>query len=72
MTFAPDEFNRMQYILGKSKYAPLTLPEQNELRTYIGKEQPESKNKPIEDLIALGLVIVGLYALYKIVEGLDN
>lgn len=68
MTLAPNEFNRMQYLLGKSKYSILDLNEQNELRSYVGKEQPESKNKPLEDLIALGLIIVGIYALYKILE----
>jgi hypothetical protein len=72
MTFAPYEFDRMQYLLGKSKHSPLTLPEENELRSYIAQEQPDAKNKPLEDLIALGLIIVGIYALYKILEGLDK
>ena len=72
MTLAPNEFDRMQYILGKSKHSNLNPTEQNELRSIVGKEQPESQNKPIEDLIALGLIIVGLYALYKALESFDK
>jgi len=72
MPFAPEEFNRMQFLLGKSKHSPLSSPEESELRSYIAKEQPDAKNKPLEDLIALGLIIVGIYALYKILEGVDN
>jgi hypothetical protein len=68
MTLTPFEFNQMQYLLGKSKYSPLSLTEQNELRSYIVKERPEAQNKPIEDLIALGLIIAGLYILYKLFE----
>jgi hypothetical protein len=59
----------MQYLLGKSKYAPLSQSEQNELRSYIVKERPEAQNKSIDDLIALGLIIAGLYLLYKLLEG---
>jgi hypothetical protein len=62
----------MQYILGKSKHSPLDMTEQNDLRAIVGKEQPESKNKPLEDLIALGLIIVGIYALYKILESIES
>jgi hypothetical protein len=72
MTLSPYEFNQMQYLLGKSKHSPLTPTEQSELRSYIVKEQPEAKNKPLEDLIALGLIIVGIYVLYKILESIDN
>ena len=69
MTLAPGEFNRMQYLLGKSKHSYLTPYEENELRGYIEREQPNAKNKSLEDLIALGLIIVGIYALYKLLDG---
>jgi len=69
MTLTPNEFNQMQYLLGKSKHTPLSLPEQNELRSYIVKERPDAQNKSLDDLIALGLIIAGLYILYKLLEG---
>ncbi|MFZ3169023.1 MAG: hypothetical protein WA130_15530 [Candidatus Methanoperedens sp.] len=65
MTYTFDEFNRMQYLLGKSKHNPLTFPEQNELRTLIAKENPYAQNSSLDDLIKLGLVLVGLYILSK-------
>lgn len=65
MTYTFDEFNRMQYLLGKSKYNPLTFPEQNELRTLIAKENPYAQNTSLDDLIKLGLVLVGIYLLAK-------
>jgi len=69
MTITPDEFNKMQYLLGKSNHTPLSQPEQNELRSYIVKERPDAQNKSMDDLIALGLIIVGLYLLYKLLDG---
>ncbi len=68
MTLSIAEYDRMQYLLGKSRVSSLTLFEQNELRKYIEREQPNAQNVSIDDLIALGLIIVGLYALYKIFE----
>ena len=65
MPYTFDEFNRMQYLLGKSKYNPLTFQEQNELRTLIAKENPYAQNSSLDDLIKLGLVLVGIYILGK-------
>ncbi len=65
MTYTLDEFNRMQYLLGKSKHNPLTFPEQNELRALIARENPYAKNSSLDDLIKLGLILVGIYILAK-------
>jgi hypothetical protein len=55
----------MQYLLGKSKYNSLSVMEQNELRNLITMEQPSAQNSDLDDLIKLGLILVGIYILAK-------
>ncbi|NJD76193.1 MAG: hypothetical protein FIB08_03740 [Candidatus Methanoperedens sp.] len=68
MSYNIQEFQRMQYLLGKSKQYSLTFQEQDELRSLITKEQPSAQNNSIEDLIKLGLILVGVYIISKILE----
>jgi hypothetical protein len=42
--------------------------EQDELRRYITTEQPSAQNSSIDDLIKLGLILVGIYLLAKALE----
>ena len=58
----------MEYLLGKAKVQGLTPPEESELRMYISKERPSAKNSSLEDLIAVGLILVGIYLLIKALE----
>lgn len=68
MSYTMPEFNRMQFLLGKSKYETLSYMEQNELRSLISKEQPSAKNISMDDLIKMGLILVGIYILAKALE----
>jgi hypothetical protein len=68
MSLNAREFNQMQYLLGKSKHSPLSYQEQNELRNLITQEQPSTQNSSIDDLIKLGLILVGIYILARIFE----
>ena len=65
MSYTTNEFTRMQYLLGKSKYNSLSVLEQNELRNLITMEQPSAQNSDLDDLIKLGLILVGIYILAK-------
>ena len=68
MSYTTDEFNTMQYLLGKSKHNALSFQEQNELRSLIAKEQPSAQDSTLDDLIKLGLILVGIYILVKTLE----
>jgi len=68
MTLLPYEFQRIEYLLGKYKQVGLIPSEEWELRDLLAKEQPSARDKSLDDLITLGLIIVGMYILYKIFE----
>ena len=68
MSYTNNEFNRMQYLLGKSNHDNLSFQEQNELRKLIAKEQPTAQNSTLDDLITLGLILVGVYIVVKALE----
>lgn len=68
MTYTDDQFYRLQYLLGKHKFDVLTLQESNELRYLISIEQPSviaGSMTTTDDLVELGLIIVGVYILIK-------
>ncbi|KCZ71331.1 hypothetical protein ANME2D_02058 [Candidatus Methanoperedens nitroreducens] len=65
MNLTPQEAGRMEYLLGKSRLSYLTNKEEEELRYLITKEQPSAKDSSIDELIKLGLILVGLYFLSK-------
>ena len=68
MNLTPQETKRLEYLLGKSKFNFLTKDEESELRYLITKEQPSAEDSSIEELIKLGLVLVGLYFLAKAIS----
>jgi len=68
MNLTPQDAGRMEYLLGKSRLSFLTSEEQTELRYLITKEQPSAKDSSLEDLIKLGLILVGLYILAKAIS----
>ena len=68
MTLPLQDFNRMQYLLGKAKVQGLAPFEQDELRRYITTEQPSAQNSSLDDLIKVGLILVGIYLLAKVLE----
>jgi hypothetical protein len=65
----PDNFQKMEFLLGKSTSGmELTIPEQNELRNFIVHQQPSAQNSSFEELVKIGLVLVGIYLLSKSIE----
>ena len=68
MTLPPQDFSRMEYLLGKAKVQGLAPFEQDELRGYITTEQPSAQNSSFDELIKLGLILVGIYLLAKALE----
>lgn len=65
MNLTSQEAGRMEYLLGKSRFSYLTHEEEADLRYLITKEQPSAKDSSLEDLIKLGLILIGLYILAK-------
>jgi hypothetical protein len=65
----PDEFHKMEYLLGKSTSGMgLSIPEQDELRNYIVHQQPSAQSSSFDDLVKIGLILVGVYLLSKALE----
>lgn len=58
------EAQRMEYLLGKSRLSYLNK-EESELCSLISKENPSAKDSSIDELIKLGLILVGFYFLSK-------
>ncbi len=65
MNLTPQEFERMEYLLGKSRLSYLTKKEEIILRSLIAKENSSANDSSPDDLIKLGLILVGLYILSK-------
>jgi hypothetical protein len=65
MNLMPQEFERMQYLLGKSRLSYLTKNEESELRYLIVKENPSANDSSLDDVVKLGLILIGLYILSK-------
>ncbi len=65
MNLTPQEVERMEYLLGKSRLNHLTSQEQYALRDLIAKENPSAKDNSLDELIKFGLILVGLYILSK-------
>lgn len=68
MKLSSNEFERMEYLLGKSKYQTLSYSEQNELRKLITTDRPSAQNDSFDELVKLGLILVGIYILAKAFE----
>lgn len=65
MNLTPQEYERMEYLLGKSRLSYLTKKEESILRSLIAKENSSAENSSLDDLIQLGLALVGLHILSK-------
>jgi hypothetical protein len=68
MNLTPQEVERMEYLLGKSRLSYLTKEEEYILRDLITKENPSAKDNSLDELIKLGLILVGLYILSKAIS----
>ena len=68
MPLSPEQLNRLQYLLGKSKHTSLTPAEQSEIRQYVVARSPEAKDATFETVVALGLIIVGAYLVHRYIE----
>ena len=69
MNLTPQEAEKLEYLLGKSKFNSITQEEKAELRYLITKEQPSAEDSSLDELINLGLILVGLYILAKAIGG---
>ncbi|HLB69667.1 MAG TPA: hypothetical protein VJJ51_01340 [Candidatus Methanoperedens sp.] len=65
MNLTHQEAERMEYLLGKSRLSYLNREEESELRYLVTKENPSAKDGSMDELIKLGLILVGLYFLSK-------
>lgn len=65
MNLTSQEVERMEYLLGKSRLNHLTNKEEYVLRDLITKENPSAKDNSLDELIKLGLILVGFYILSK-------
>jgi len=65
MNVTPQEIERMEYLLGKSRLSYLTKKDESVLRSLIAKENSSADDSSLDDLIKFGLIIVGLYILSK-------
>lgn len=73
MKLTPNEFHDMQLLLGKTQVGQILTPqEEMRLRSYIRKEQPESADDPFDAIIKVGLVMVGIYLIYKAFQSLSE
>ncbi|MBN2488371.1 MAG: hypothetical protein JXA98_05025 [Methanosarcinaceae archaeon] len=68
MNLAPHETKKLEYLLGKSKFSVLNHKEEAELRYLITKEQPSAEDISLDELIKLGLILVGLYLFAKAIS----
>ena len=70
MTYTEQQFDRLQYLMGKYKFDVLSSQELGELRELIAIEQPSvmTNTTTTEDLIKFGLIIVGIYIIIKILR----
>lgn len=68
MNLTPQEAERMEYLLGKSRFNHINNMEESELRYLITKEKPSAKDSSTDELIKLGLILVGLYFLSKALD----
>ena len=68
MILMPQEAQRLQFLLGKQRVQLLNADEEYELRMLISKEQPAAQNQPLDELVKLGVFLVGLYVLGKMLE----
>lgn len=60
------EAEELRRLLSKAKYQGLTPHEELRLRWLVGKQSPGSQNASLADLIAIGLMLLGLLALLGI------
>ena len=68
MNLTPQETEQMEYLLGKSKLSSLDHKEEDELRYLITKERPSAEDSSLDELITLGLILVGLYIFAKAIS----
>lgn len=68
MSLSNYEFNELEYLLGKSRAENLSSDEELKLRKLISIEQPSAEDNSLDELIKIGLVLVGIYLLAKLLE----
>ena len=61
----PEQYARMEWLLGKSINAGLVPTEQDELKTLVCTGYPAAGKGSPEDIVAMGLMIVGLTEITK-------
>src|SRR5271157_4504806 len=59
MNLTVEELSRMRSLLGKVRHKEISFQEEKDLRDLVSKENPSFKDKPISNVIELGLIIIG-------------
>lgn len=66
MTLLPDEYQRVQYLLGKQQVQHWLAPdEQAELRGLLRRANPEMADADWDSLVQFGLLLLGAYLLIR-------
>jgi len=68
VTLQPYEYQQLQNLLARQQIGLLTPMELIQLRTLLAKQNPAASTMTTEDLVKLGLFLVGLYALFKVLS----
>jgi hypothetical protein len=67
MNLAPNEFERMQYLLGMERFhQALSAEEGQELRRLLAREAPLAKELEWDRLIEFGITLVGAHHLVRL------
>jgi len=65
MALSSQDFDRMQWLLGKSKLDKLSVSEEIELRGYIVQEFPQASGLSFANLVDFGMIYVGMTLLVE-------
>lgn len=66
MTLSPDQFQRLQYLLGKQQvHHWLSADETVELRTLLQQENPSMGEADWDALVKFGFLVLGAYLLFR-------
>ena len=71
MKLYPENYKMLEYLLGKSIIEGLTPAEENTIKNLVGVEYPSwITDKPIDDVIEVGLLFVGIQEMSRKIDEL--
>ncbi len=72
MNLFPENFNLLEWLLGKSIKEGLTAAEERTVRILVSVEHPSALDKPMNDVIDIGLMMVGTRHLADQIDKILN